>query len=133
MFALHKHNFLIFFFLGGGDRGMGFGFKHFWALNSHLHMFVAVWKIWIEQKSIPGFCFKNMSGLWCNILTPTEMNLFLDYFQICSWQEFYSFSRFNKGDNSIFFKLQSENSSYFPCQYDEHVHIVKTLNCINFR
>lgn len=59
-------------------------------------------KLGIKQKIKPGFCFKNVS----NVVN----------------KNFISFSRFYKGNNSIFFKLQSENLSYFCCQCDEHVY-----------
>lgn len=59
-------------------------------------------KLGNKQKNKPGFCFKNVS----NVVN----------------KNFISFSRFYKGNNLIFFKLQSENLSYFRCQYDEHVY-----------
>lgn len=59
-------------------------------------------KLGNKQKNNPGFSFKNVS----NVVN----------------KNFISFSRFYKGNNSIFFKLQSENLSYFRCQYDEHVY-----------
>lgn len=73
--------------------------------DTFIYMYICILlfeKLGNKQKNKPGFCFKNVS----NVVN----------------KNFISFSRFYKGNNSIFFKLQSENLSYFRCQYDEHVY-----------
>lgn len=73
--------------------------------DTFIYMYICILlfeKLGNKQKNNPGFCFKNVS----NVVN----------------KNFISFSRFYKGNNSIFFKLQSENLSYFRCQYDEHVY-----------
>lgn len=74
--------------------------------DTFIYMYICILlfeKLGNKQKNKPGFCFKNVS----NVVN----------------KNFISFSRFYKGNNSIFFKLQSENLSYFD----------KTLHCLNFR
>lgn len=73
--------------------------------DTFIYMYICILlfeKLGNKQKNNPGFCFKNVS----NVVN----------------KNFISFSRFYKGNNSIFFNLQSENLSYFCCQYDEHVY-----------
>lgn len=73
--------------------------------DTFIYMYICILlfeKLGNKQKNNPGFSFKNVS----NVVN----------------KNFISFSRFYKGNNSIFFKLQSENLSYFRCQYDEHVY-----------
>lgn len=73
--------------------------------DTFIYMYICILlfeKLGNKHKNNPGFCFKNVS----NVVN----------------KNFISFSRFYKGNNSIFFKLQSENLSYFRCQYDEHVY-----------
>lgn len=73
--------------------------------DTFINMYICILlfeKLGNKQKNNPGFCFKNVS----NVVN----------------KNFISFSRFYKGNNSIFFKLQSENLSYFRCQYDEDVY-----------
>lgn len=73
--------------------------------DTFIYMYICILlfeKLGNKQKNKPGFCFKNVS----NVVN----------------KNFISFSRFYKGNNSIFFNLQSENLSYFCFQYDEHVY-----------
>lgn len=73
--------------------------------DTFIYVYICIFlleKLGNKQKNNPGFSFKNVS----NVVN----------------KNFISFSRFYKGNNSIFFKLQSENLSYFRCQYDEHVY-----------
>lgn len=86
---MHYISIISSFFWGGGcfQALLGSEFK-FMKTDTFIYMYICILlfeKLGNKQKNKPGFCFKNVS----NVVN----------------KNFISFSRFYKGNNSIFFKI----------------------------